>query len=164
MPVLPSIKDPTLILRSISVGCPNLQTATLIARSIAAYVHSRNTCVTALRASVVSSFVDDNLAFPVIEWKESNETENVAIFHFDAHTNPEECSWLMHSGLRDLDNLTAGSSKWQSSRIDWNLANIGHLSGLFGVAKHSLGVLEWPTADILTLCGGRNADDFSDAE
>jgi len=164
IPALPSIKDPATILRIIALGCPNLRTAPLIARSIATYVHSRNTSVTALRASMVSSFTEDNVAAPVIEWKESNETENLAIFHFDGLTDPEEYSWLMHSGHRDSSDLTAGNPKWQSSRIDWNLSNIGHLNVLFGVAKHSLGVLEWPTADILTLCGRRNADDYSDAE
>jgi hypothetical protein len=164
MPALPSIKDPTMILRIISVGCPDLRKAPLIARSIATYVHSRNTCVTGLRASTVSSFTEDNVASPVIEWKENNETENLAIFHFDDLADPEECSWLMHSGHRSSGDLTADNSKWQSSRIDWNLADIDHLNVLFGVAKHSLGVLEWPTADILTLCGGRNADDYSDAE
>ena len=116
-----------------------------IAKTLMSYVHSRNTRITALRATPVYLFNDEENSFPLVEWTEEDDTKSVAIFHFEDDEKPEEGSWLMHSGR--LVGKSKSPRRWKQSRIDWNVANIEHLKILFGVAQHMLGLLEWPPSE-----------------
>jgi len=80
-------------------------------------------------------------SWPIVEWTESDDTHNIAIFHFDE----EQCSWIMHSGLPTKDD------GWKTSRVDWNVSDVEHLKILFGVAQHTYGITEWDPQDILQI-------------
>ena len=88
---------------------------------------------------------------------EDDDTEGVAIFHFDEGAEPEECSWLMHSGR---ENTLSDGDYWQSSRIDWNVAAVDHLKTLFIVAQHVAELLQWPASD----ASDPNADSVAEYE
>jgi hypothetical protein len=153
LPKLSEEYDSAIIVQIISASCTTVGIAALIAHSLVTYVHSKRTRMTALRANAVFSFQDDDNSWPMIEWTESDDTKNVAIFHFGDPEEPEEGSWLMHSGheISGDEGLS-----WQNSRIDWNVADIEHLKTLFVVVKHIMGVLSWSSSDALQLYGGIN--------
>ena len=117
-----------------------------------AHLRLKSARITALRASVAYSLTDDELSWPVVEWNEEDGTENIAIFHVD-QVEPEECSWMMHSGVGTSDHHF-----WQSSRVDWNVSDIDDLKMLFGVTQRVLGILDWSTADALALYCGAKCD------
>ena len=129
----------------IEAACSTMRITVTIAEALMSYVHSRNTRITALRATPVYLFNDEENSFPLVEWTEEDDTKSVAIFHFEDEEKPEEGSWLMHSGR--LVGKFKSARRWKQSRLDWNVANIEHLKILFGVAQHMLGLLEWPPSE-----------------
>jgi hypothetical protein len=133
------------IVSIIGAACSPMKVTVTIAQSLMSYVHSRNTRITALRATPVHLFNDEENSFPLLEWTEEDDTKSVAIFHFEDDEKLEEGSWLMHSGR--LVGEVKSTRRWKQSRIDWNVANIEHLKILFGVAQHMLGLLEWPSSE-----------------
>ena len=117
--------------------------------------------MTGLRASIEASFTNEELTCPIVEWKENDGTDIIALFQFDEAFEPEECSWVMHLGV-GRSNTTAEGALWQLSRIDWNVAKVSHLKTMFGIAHHILGVLQWPIADAYRLYGDGAADNHSE--
>ena len=97
----------------------------------------------------------------MLRWTEEDGTKTLAIFYFEDPDNPENGSWLMHSG-REI--VMSDRQYWHQSRIDWNVADVEHLKLLFGVAQHMLGLLEWPIADVLRLYRHINSSDHSISE
>lgn len=136
------------ILNRISPACTTLKSASLITHSLLNYIRSKKILLTALRATRVN-FFGDKKSWPLIEWTEDDGTYMMAVFHFDELRKLEDASWVMHSGHK-----ASNKQGWQKSRIDWNVAEIGHLKILFGVVGHMLGLLEWPVADALGLFFG----------
>jgi hypothetical protein len=143
--------DQTAILQTIVESCATtVEIATLIAHLIVTYLVSRQTPMKALRASAVFLLTGDS-SWPVVEWVECDGRKNIAIFHFEDQDEPEDHSWIMHSGVGPFDDRTSETRRWRSSRLDWNVGDISHLKTLFKVAQHLLGVLEWPTVDAYRL-------------
>ena len=136
-----STNDVGIITERILDGCETKRIASLIAHSLVDYLQVRQTQMTALRAAPAYLFNYEK-SWPMIEWTECDDTKTIAIFHFEEE-EPEEGSWLMHSG-KILAFEATTTHLWQKSRIDWNVANVGHLNTLFNVAQHMLGLLEWP--------------------
>ena len=97
-----------------------------------------------MRATPVYLFNDEQTSWPMIEWTEKDNMRTLAIFHFENVNQPEDGSWLMHSGIPT-------KRCWRRSRIDWNVADIDHLKILLGAAQHTLGVLEWQVEDAVKL-------------
>lgn len=147
IPALPSDYNITIIIQIIHDACNTISIACFIANSLIVYLHSRNTQMTGLRASPVYLFTSDEKSWPVIEWTESDETKNVAIFHFDE----EQCSWIMHSVVNNGQN-------WDRSRVSWNVARVEHLKLLFRIAQHFFGVLQWSNEDVINIYCDRNFD------
>jgi len=134
-------------------------TAYVITNSLVVYLRKRNTEMTGLRAIQMEMFTPftappkgssqhqcserEQKSWPIVEWTESDDTRNIAIFHFDE----EQCSWIMHSGLpTDAEN-----GEWKTSRVDWNVSDVDHLKILFGVAQHTHGLTQWDPQDILKI-------------
>lgn len=140
IPALPYNYNIAIIVQIIRDACSAISIACFIAESIVVYLHSRNTKLTGLRVSPVYLFTSDNKSWPMIEWTESDETKNVAIFHVDE----EQCSWIMHSVVDDTLN-------WEKSRVSWNVAHVEHLKLLFGIAQHFFGVLQWSPGDVINI-------------
>lgn len=163
IPALPTQPDASIIFQRISAGCALPEIASLISRSVMVYTHSKNAQIKALRCSTVYWFTDDETSWPVVEWVENNETNNLAIFHFGDPDEPGHGSWLMHSGLSVTDEASK-KQIWENSRIDWNVAEIGHLKVLFGVAQHIAGMLEWSVEDATELYCKRNTEEESNPE
>ena len=80
-------------------------------------------------------------------------------FHFENVNQPEDGSWLMHSGIPYTTKQC-----WRRSRLDWNVADITHLKILFGVAQHTLGVMEWPVEDTINLYSHISSQNYSSNE
>jgi hypothetical protein len=163
IPTLPTKSGGSIILQRISAGCASLEVASLINRSLMAYVSSRNARIKALRCSKVLWFTDDKTSWPLVEWVEDNGTSNLAIFHIEDPNEPRQGSWLMHSGLGVSDEASKNRC-WENSRIDWDVADIDHLKTLFGVAQHVAGMLEWSVADAMKLYYERNTEEESASE
>ena len=142
--VIPTVltNDPIIIKERILESCGNERIASLIANSLLDYFQVRDPQITALRA-IMGCLINDDKSWPIIEWTESDNTKSIAIFHFELE-EPEEGSWLMHSGQIAVASENAAKYRWKKSRIDWNVAKVGHLKTLFGVAQNMLGLLEWP--------------------
>lgn len=143
--------DQTTISQTIFNSCATtLASASLIADSIVTYLVSQNQPMKGLRASAVFWLTGD-FSWPMVEWVEADDRKNIAIFHFEDQDEPEDHSWIMHSGVGPSSNGTSETPRWESSRLDWNVGDITHLKTLFKVAQHLLGVLEWPVVDAYQL-------------
>lgn len=116
---------------------------------------SRESRLTALRATPVYMFNNNEDSWPVVEWIQSDGVSRLAFFHFD-DLDGSECSWVMHSG-----SSPSGESKWLNSRIDCNVADVEDLKTLFGLALHMLVVLERPVEDAMKPYREANADNDS---
>ena len=157
-PKLSADYDVGIITRIILASCETtMRIASLIANSLIAYLDSRDTRITALRARAAYLF-SDNQSWPIVEWKEQDDIMTIAIFHFDDIAEPDEGSWLMHSGRCVADNTMPEKYRWQQSRIDWNVAEIYHLKILFGVLQHMLGLLEMSAIDAFELIRDINSN------
>jgi hypothetical protein len=133
------------------------ESASQIARSLQKHFADSNAHVTGFRASTVYGFNDDDLSWPVIEWKEDNDTDVIALFYPDEETSTF-CSWLLHYGK----GRTADGERWKHTSISWCVAEMSHLKSLFRIAQHLLGILEWSMEDILTLYCKRDAGNCTD--
>lgn len=163
LPEIPLNYDLAFIIQTITASCLTLRLASVIAHSIFQFLQSRGARIIGLRASVETSFTNEDLTCPIVEWKESDGTDIIALFHYDEAFEPEECSWVMHLGVGRSSTRATGSV-WQRSRVDWNVASVSHLKTMFGIAQHILGVLKWPTADACRLYGDSASDNHSDEE
>jgi hypothetical protein len=119
--------------------------------------------LTRFRASIVYSMTDDEIAWPVVEWTENDDTEVIAIFYIDEDAPPEVCSWLMHYGVGILEDSKNGM-RWEKTYISWNVGGIDHLQLLFEAAQQLLGILRWSPQDILQLYCKRDLANLSSEE
>lgn len=139
--------DLNVFVMMISTCCATARVACVIAQSLMTYVQSRKSQITSMRATPIYLFNDEQRSWPMIEWREKDNMWTLAIFHFENVNQPEDGSWLMHSGIPYVTKQC-----WRRSRIDWNVANVNHLKILFGLAQHALGLMEWPVEDAISLC------------
>lgn len=151
LPNLSADYDVAAITRIILAGCETtMRIAFLIANSLITYLDLRETQITALRA-IPAYLFSDNQSWPIVEWKEQDDIMTIAVFHFDNIDEPDEGSWVMHSGRRVAGDTIPEKNRWQQSRIDWNVAEIDHLKILFRVVQHMLGLLEMSPMDALEI-------------
>lgn len=118
--------------------------------SLMRYFKATETRVTRFRASIIFSLTNDDCAWPVVEWKEEDDTEAIAIFYVDETAPSDVCSWLMHYGRGILEN-SKECMRWEKTSITWSVGDMDHLKSLFKAAQHLLGILKWPTEDMLRL-------------
>lgn len=102
--------------------------------------------ITGLKVTVVYQFGDEGTSWPVVEWRQGDETDVVAIFKVEDATTP--CSYLMHRGV---GCWRTDGRRWRQSFLDWFVSSISHLKELFQAAQHIFGILQWSNADLLTL-------------
>lgn len=109
------------------------------------YFRSGFRWVTGFRAAVVTLFNDER-RWPVVEWRENNDTEVLAIFKAVGPGRPYSC--LMHYG----EGIAwLGHKRWRRSTLTWTVSAIEDLRDLFVVAQHILGTLYWSDEDIVNL-------------
>jgi len=126
-----------------------------MADALLKYVYSKSTSLTALRANPVYLFTKDEQPYPVLEWREADDTTSIAIFHVDPKQKEcERCSasWLMHSFI-------PSGEKQEKSRLNWSVSHVSHIPLLFTLAQHLFGVLQWSNEDILNIYCDRNFGD-----
>jgi hypothetical protein len=101
--------------------------------------------VTGLRAAVVTLFNDER-RWPIVEWRENNDTEVLAIFKAMGPGRPYSC--LMHygEGIAWVER-----KRWRRSTLTWEVSAIEDLGDLIVVAQHILGTLYWSDEDIVNL-------------
>src|SRR5204863_3343085 len=121
-----------------------------ILSSLQRYFKATDTYVTRFRASVIFSLTNDDCAWPVVEWKQEDDTEVIAIFYIDETAPSDVCGWLMHSGTGIIEDSKEGM-RWEKTSIMWRVVDMDHLKSLFEAAQHLLGILQWPTEDMLRL-------------
>jgi hypothetical protein len=122
-----------------------------IAKSLWKHFEKPEVHITAFRVSVLFALASDDRSWPVVEWKEDNDKELLALFHFD-EVNPrsEVGSWLVHYGA----GISTDEARWSVTSIAWGVTDMSHLKTLFGAAQHFLGILEWDPQVALNLyCG-----------
>jgi hypothetical protein len=135
--------------------------STSIAKSLWKHFEKPEVHVTAFRVSILFAFVNDDRSWPVVEWKEGNDKELLALFHFDdAHPRSEVGSWLVHYGA----GISTDEARWAVTSIAWGVTDMSHLKTLFGAARHFLGILEWDPPVALNLYCGIEPSDPSDQE
>jgi hypothetical protein len=119
-----------------------------IAKSLLKRFETPGVHVTGFRVSVLFAFLNDDRSWPVVEWKEDNDKELMALFHFD--DRPGVCSWLVHYGAGILSDPT-DEARWIERSIAWGVTDMSHLKTLFGAVQHFLGILEWSPEVALNL-------------
>ena len=138
------------ILKAISAWTTSERTVT-IAKSLWKHFETPGVHVTAFRVSILFAFLNDDRSWPVVEWKEGNDKELIALFHFDEKSRrPEVCSWLVHYGAGILSDPT-DEARWTETSIAWGVTDMSHLKTLFGAVQHFLGILEWSPEVALNL-------------
>ena len=140
-PLEPQTADYNSILHAISAWT-SPQHARTIADSLVKYFNDSGARATALRISVLFSFRNDDRMWPVVEWKEENGSELLALFHFDNPHRHGVCSWLVHYGMGRLGN----EGGWRQTSLAWGVSDMSHLKTLFGAAQHFIGILKWDSA------------------
>jgi hypothetical protein len=111
--------------------------------------------------SILFGFANDDRSWPVVEWKEGDDKELFALFHFDdVNPRPEVGSWLVHYGA----GITTDEDRWSGTSIAWGVTDMSHLKTLFGAAQHFLGILECDPPVALNLYCGIEPSDPSDQE
>jgi hypothetical protein len=122
-----------------------------IAQTLWNYFETSHVHITAFRVSILYGFLNDDRSWPVVEWKEGNDKELIALFHFDDKCRrPKVCSWLVHYGAGIISDPT-DETRWTETFIAWGVTNMSHLKILFGAAQHFLGILEWSPEVALNL-------------
>jgi hypothetical protein len=118
------------------------------------HIHLKFAQLVGLRASMVFPFADDEQSWLVLEWRESDGTEGVAIFDID--DGSDRYSYLIHYGCGRGDPVEG--KHWKSSSIAWNVSDIPVLKTLFEASHHALGLLEMPKSDAVQLYCFNNSD------
>lgn len=103
--------------------------------------------VVGFRASVVYPFTDDGQSWLVLEWRENDDTEGVAIFDVDDES--DRYNYLIHYGHGRGDPVEG--KHWKRSSIAWNVNDLSNLKMLFEASHHALGLLEMRKSDALQL-------------
>ena len=138
------------IRKAISAWTTSERTLT-IAKSLWQRFETPDVHVTAFRVSILFALPNDDRSWPVVEWKEDNDKELMALFHFDEKSRcPGVCSWLVHYGAGILSDPT-DEDRWTETSIAWGVTDMSHLKTLFGAAQHFLGILEWSPEVVLNL-------------
>ena len=134
--------------------------AAAISDMLQMHLRSSGASLETLRANPLYLLIRDPIesSYPVVEWRESDGTESVAIFYMDYQEECVRCkvSWLMHSVIHNDGNRNQGQL-----RLNWSVSDISHISKLFILSNHLLGVLQWTQEDILNLYCHQN---FGDCE
>jgi hypothetical protein len=133
-----------------------------IAKSLWKHFEKPEVHITAFRVSVLFAFVNDERSWPVVEWKEDNDKELMALFHFDDQNPRSEVgSWLVHYGA----GISTDEARWSVTSIAWGVTDMSHLKTLFGAAQHFLGILEWdPQVALHLYCGTEPLNSPSEQE
>ena len=118
--------------------------------SLMRHFHATNTRVTRFRASIIFSLTNDECAWPIVEWKDEDNTEVITIFYVDDTAPSDVCGWLMHYG-GGIHEDPKEDVRWEKTSIVWSVRDMDHLKSLFEAAQHLLGILKWPTEDMLRL-------------
>jgi hypothetical protein len=102
--------------------------------------------ITAIRVSEIYSFGDSDVCWQVIEWRENNSEEIIAVFQIDDAGPPEcGCSWLMLSSPPPIERCKGDPQATMT--LSWNVLDMTTLNTLFWAVQHGLGILEMPKAD-----------------
>jgi hypothetical protein len=123
-----------------------------IARTILDRHRSTQRHIFGLRATMVYPLGEFDYCWMVLEWRENNDTDVLAIYLIDEDNEPGVYNWLMHSS--QLQNTTS---------ISWTIRHINYLQRLFEGVHHILGVLELSVADAVRLCTRNSTDTSHDA-
>jgi hypothetical protein len=141
------------ILEKIS-SCTGRTIGNAINDELQRHFNSRNAQVTEFRASAVYPFNDNEQFWPILEWREGDDSDGLAIFDMGEDLEGEcpRCSYIIHYGLGGEEN----GSRWKQTSLVWNVTSIDVLRTLFQAAHHALGILQMPKADALTLYVANN--------
>jgi hypothetical protein len=93
-----------------------------------------------------------NYCWMVLEWKESDNTDVLALYLIDEENEPGAYNWMIHRGR----NGTTISTSWM-------VIQIGDLKRLFEGVQHILGILELPFVDAIKLCSRKGTDTSEEA-
>lgn len=104
------------------------------------------------RASIVYPFESDEESWPILEWKESDGTNGLAIFEAD-EDSLESYSYLVHYERSDTRNFEGRNGNMPT--MAWKVTDMSVLKTLFQAMEHALGILKMPKSDALALyCHG----------
>jgi hypothetical protein len=107
--------------------------------------------ITGFRARAVAYFPGQVKPWPVVEWREDQDTDVSVIFDIENLGSP--CSYLMHTGV-EL-GWHGECRRWRKSSLMWLVAEIHQLKELFVAAQQILGILQWSEADGPNVCHDR---------
>jgi hypothetical protein len=137
--------------RSSIVECISSRTGSEVAHNVdqelRKHIHLNFAQLVGFRASVVYPFTEDQQPWLVLEWRENDGTEGVAVF--DTDDGSDRYSYLIHYGLGRGDPVEG--KHWEHSSIAWNVSDLSVLKALFQASHHALGLLEMPKSDAVQL-------------
>ena len=161
LPKLDPVNTDRSVFQAVSGACMTAPTATIITNLLLTHVRTKNGRIDTLRANPL--YVFSEVAYPVVEWTETDNSKNIAIFYIEdqkgcglSHEDPKECredkqkcvpcrlSWIMLSVINTAEN-------GEKSRLNWSVSHLSHIRRLFSLAQHLYGVSQWSNEDKLAL-------------
>jgi hypothetical protein len=103
----------------------------------------------------------DDFFWVVLEWREGESTDVLAIFHIEDEDDSDLCNSLLHYGFGGKSDESSARS-WIRTSISWTVTGLGYLKTLFGAAQHILGILDMPVTDAMALYCESTPHDSSD--
>lgn len=165
-PTSPNTSDKSEV-RAIIASYTSDQVADCVDRCLQRHVKATGARIGGLRASVVYPFTGD-IPCPILQWKEGDLTEVMAIYLVEPDNRLEtdaelhDGSWIMHFG-RGI-TLHADGHHWENAFIAWSVTEMSRLKRLFQTAQHLFGILEWSKEDAYRLYCGQGSEECSDDE
>jgi hypothetical protein len=123
-----------------------------ITRAVFHYHHSTQCHIFGIRATMVYPLGQFNYCWMVLEWKESDNTDVLALYLIDEENEPGVYNWILHRSRNEATITTS-----------WMVIQIGDLKRLFEGVQHILGILELPFGDAIKLCSRKGTDTSEEA-
>jgi len=130
-----------------------------ITRSLHRHYLSNMAQITDVRATMIYNFKPEWTPWPVVEWREGDNTDVVAIFKVEDDVSP--CSYLMHCGVGSWQE---DGRHWMESSLVSLVSNFEQLKELFQAGQHIFGILQWSNVDLLALYCEQAPRDGSEEE
>ena len=122
---------------------------------------TRGITITGFLSTVIYALENDLCFWPIVQWRESNGVEGMAIFLFEG-THNDKISWMIH---RATPQPTEQGNTWQNAKITWRVRDMEAMKSLCYAAMHFDNVLSWTPEQTLNLyCHVKPQRDVSQQE
>ena len=106
--------------------------------------------ITGFLSTVIYALENDLCFWPIVQWRESNGVQGMAIFLFEGQNN-DKVSWMLHRALPSGEQGGQHGNGWQGSKVTWRVRDIEDIKSICYAAMHFENVLSWTPEETLNL-------------